>query len=102
LDHAQSLVKDNAMLSLSITYLRWQNIREDEPGRISAIFKDLSVQAQNLPSTAAAMEKIKQIGDELAGLEDKGYSRKFYDIYFKMLEDAVISPEELKLKVKNF
>lgn len=102
LDKAQQYSKGDLTVLLDIKYLRWQNTKDDDPEQSVELFNDLVNTATELSQTAASIEKVKDIADELVKLEDKNLSRRLYEIYVLKLSKANLSEEELKTTGEKF
>jgi len=96
LDKAESLAMDKPSVLLGVKFLRWQATGEDDPDRAFGLFNELLYTAKSMPSSATALDMIKQIGDELASYEDKSMARRFYEIYVSKLGESHLTGEELK------
>ncbi len=102
LDRAEKSAKDNQGLILNIKYLRWQNVKDDDPDRAVGLFNDLVNTAKDNASSAEYLEKVKAIADELKGLEDKNLSRRLYEVYVSRIASSDLSQEQLKEKGEEF
>ena len=96
LDKGESLAVGKPSVLLGIKFLRWQVTGEDDPDRAFGLFDELVYTAKSMPSSAAALDMTKQIGDELSSYEDKSMARRFYEIYVSKLHESNLSGEELK------
>jgi hypothetical protein len=95
---AQGLLKNDPVLALKIKVLRWRRAREDDPDSADGLFSDLLKTAQDGPGSAAILEVIRSIADELSLLEDKNLARRLYEVYVRKLIASDLSKEELKEK----
>lgn len=102
LTSAEKFLSNRPELLLSIKFLRWQQAAEEESESAANLFEDLIKAAQEAPAAADVLALIKKMGDDLAGLEDKAYSRRLYEIYGEKLKSSSLSGPQLKAAAEDF
>lgn len=102
LKKAEAEARDNQALSLKIKYLKWRSAKDDEADSGVTLFSAFVDAAKGLSGSVEAAGVIKQIADELSGLEDKNLSRRLYEIYVVKLLEAKPAKEELKRSAELF
>ena len=102
LSKAVSLTQDDPELLLGIKYLKWQNMREEDPDNAAGAFDDMVTTARDTAKSGPAIEKIKTIADELSTLEDKNLSARLYEVYVEKLSASNLSDQEIKERGERF
>lgn len=102
LNKAQNLAGDEIGLLLSIKYLKWQVINEDDSDAGRGLFNDLVNTAKEKAVSIDTVDMIKSMGDELSSMEDKNFSRRLYDVFLEKIGQLGLESQDLKKMADDF
>ncbi len=102
LNQAQGLTGDDVGLLLSIKYLKWQVVSEDDSDAAGGLLNDLINTAKEKASSLGDIEMVKSIGDELSFSEDKNPARRLYDVFLEKISQLHLGAQELKSMADGF